>query len=275
MLPEMFMTARPARAVFLVLFSLGMASWFAPACGGSTTVGSSDGGSGLDGGGDGAACTINAVPGNRACVPGTARANAPIEIAVLATEGCLGCFTTFEPCKVEVNDKLITVTMVSKTCPPPGDQACPAVCMLPRTTCTLPALSEGTYTVRVTGEGADSASPKRELVVAADGGVASCTLPSPPNPPDPMEGSKYSKSCAADADCEVVSVGSLCTCACPNFAIAKSSLSDYESDKRAHLSQCEPASPVACGPCQSKVAKCDRADDGGGVSGTCVLTAAQ
>lgn len=244
------------------------------ACGGSTTGGGGNsgvdggtgGGGGSEGGGGGSTCTTATLPADRACVPGTALAGSPISIGVDATEGCLGCFTTFEPCKVDVSGQDITVSLATKTCPPPGDQACPAICALPGTTCTLPALAAGTYTLKVTGDGARTGFPPRQLVVTSDSSASSsCKLPQPPNDPAPLDGTKYSKACTGDGDCTTATVGSVCSpCKCPNAAIASSELAKYDADFRAASSQCRtPQGDIACAACAPATVAC--------LSGTCTL----
>jgi hypothetical protein len=247
------------------------------ACGGGTTNvgdGGTDGGGGGDGGGgDGGSCTTTTLPGDRACVPGLAQANVAIELQVDAADGCLGCFTTFDPCKVDVSGNDITVSMITRTCPPPGgDQACPAICALPGTTCKLPPLAAGTYTVKVTGDGQRTGLPPRELVVTNDAGATtSCKLPQPPNEPPPLDGAKYSTSCSVDTDCETATVGNLCApCKCPNAAIATSDSAKYKADYRAGTSQCRGTNDlIACAACAPSKATC--VVDPGALTGTCTI----
>jgi hypothetical protein len=246
------------------------------ACGGSVGDGASGSDAGTDGGGDGSegggSCTTATLPGDRACVPGIAPAGVPIEIGVDAADGCLGCFTTFDPCKVDVSGSEITVSMITRTCPPPGDQACPAICALPGTTCKLPALAAGTYTLKVTGDKARSGLPPRELVVANDPAAsASCKLPMPPNDPEPLDGKKYSTSCSVDADCKLATIGNLCMpCKCPNVAIATSDSAKYAADYRAGSSQCHATSDlIACAACPPAKATC--VTDPSALTGTCTI----
>ena len=250
-------------------------------CGGSvSSVGSSSGASGGgtsgNGGssgssGDSPTCTVQTLRGDRACVPGTARANTPITIAVDASEGCLGCFTTFEPCSVTVSGDRITVAMATRTCPPAGDVGCPAICVYQATTCTLPALGPGSYTVDVVGDTPRAGLPPRQLVVAPDATALSCTLPAPSDGPAPLDNS-YPKECGSDGDCAVATVGNVCSpCRCPNAAIASSAKAAYEADYRAATSQC-PASDaqVKCAACQERKATCMRTAPGS-ASGICML----
>ncbi|MDB4933927.1 MAG: hypothetical protein JWP87_899 [Labilithrix sp.] len=248
------------------------------ACGGTVSAvsdggaggGGSSGGSGIDGGGGGS-CTTATLAGDRACVPGIARANVALEIAVDAAEGCLGCFTTFDPCKVDVSGTTITVSMTTKTCPPPGDQACPAICALPGTTCKIPALAAGTYTIAVTGDGKRTGLPPRELVVTDDATETSCKLPQPPNLPEQLAGTKYSTSCSGNDDCVLATVGDVCApCKCPNAAIAKSAQPAYRSDYRARTSQCRARNEeIACAACAPATAFCKI--DPSALTGTCVV----
>jgi hypothetical protein len=255
------------------------------ACGGSTASTGSDGGtsggtsgssgssgsSGTSGTSGGGACTTAVLPGDRACVPSTAHAGVAVEIGVDATDGCLGCFTTFDPCQVDVTGTDITVTMMTRTCPPPGDQACPAICALPRTTCKIPPLAAGTYTVAVTGEGARTGLPPRQLVVTADAAASSCSLPMPGMPPTPLDGTVYSTSCSVDADCVVATVGDLCQpCKCPNAAIATSASDRYAGDYRAHASQCHTdKTGIQCAACAPSKAVCTIQPNA--LTGTCEL----
>ncbi len=233
--------------------------------GGSSGSSSSGGSSGSSGG----TCSTSTLPGDRTCVPGVARANTPIQIVVDASEGCLPCFATFEPCAVSVVGDEVTVSMVTKTCLPSGDTGCPAICQIPRTTCTLPPLAAGTYTVAVTGEGARSPLAPRRLEVATEATATSCTLPMPGAPPPTLDGSSYSTSCSVDDDCVLAIVGTACApCACPNFAIAKSSARAYEADYREKTSQCATRKePVACAGCPATPATCAKAPDA--LTGTC------
>src|SRR5690242_683858 len=140
--------------------AFGMTVAFAVvACGGSVS-------SSAGGGGAGGNCAISTLDGSRACVPGTARANTPIEVTVAATGGCLDCFTTFEHCAVSVDGKRISVAMQTKVCQNGGDGAC--ACAPRRTACTIPALAAGTYSLEVAGERVAGGSPPRKLVVTAD-----------------------------------------------------------------------------------------------------------
>lgn len=249
------------------------------ACGGDVSgVGSSRGASGTSGNGGTsstgglsgtsgavATCTVQTLPGDRACLPAPA-ARTPITIAVDASKGCVGCFTTFDPCNVTVTGDRITVSMFTRTCPPAGDVGCPAVCTF-QATCTIPPLAAGTYKVDVAGGGPHAGLPDRELVVTADG-ATSCKLPSPPNEPKPIP-DIYSRECATDDDCAIAKIGSVCApCTCPNTAIAKSALPAYEADYRAATSQCPRSDvQVKCGGCEDHKAICaNRAPaDGPGV----------
>lgn len=66
----------------------------------------------------------------------------------------------------------------------------------------------------------------------------------------------YDQSCSVDADCVVVLVGSLCSCACTYDAIAQRDLGQYQEDATAAndncstndtcFAPCEPPGPAAC-----------------------------
>lgn len=251
------------------------------ACGGETSsVDETSRDPGVDGGGDGGggdggdadggapACTSGVVEGRRACVPGIAKAGAPITLAIDASDGCLGCFTTLA-CKVSVSGAAITLTMESTTCPPAGDLACPAVCLIPETTCTLPALAAGTYDVKVTGEGTRPGLAPRTLVVgSAEAAASSCSLPALGTPPVPLDLTKYGTSCSVDTDCVLARGGNLCQpCGCPDGAIAATEVAKYEADFRARASTCEgDRSGVACAACAPIKAVCDTSV---GLTGVC------
>ncbi|MDB4943850.1 MAG: hypothetical protein JWP97_3384 [Labilithrix sp.] len=227
--------------------------------GGSSSGGSSSGTSGGGSSGSGGTCTIGSLPGDRACVPGTARAGQPISVGVDASEGCLGCFTAFEPCDVTVSGTTVLVTMRTKTCTPAGDVACPPVCASPRTTCVIPPLAAGTYTVSVSGEGSRSYLPARELVVTDGAGETSCALPPSGEEPAPLDGNAFGKSCNQDSDCTPIFAGSQCAqCACANDAVSTSELPAYEAARRARISQCAPpGAPAPCAACRTPVAVCE------------------
>lgn len=204
-------------------------------CGSSASCAAPDGGLSGDSGNDGGApaCTTASVIGRRACVPGTAKAGAPLELAIDASDGCLGCFTTLA-CKVSVAGTTITLEMQATTCPPAGDVACPAVCLVPQTTCSIPALAEGTYDVKVVGDGERPGLAPRKLVVAASASATTCTLPQPGTPPTTLDTSTYATSCSEDTDCILATGGDLCTpCKCPTTAIAKTDAEKYAADARA------------------------------------------
>jgi hypothetical protein len=241
------------------------------ACGGSLNGGdaSNDGGNGGDvpGSDGGTGCRTSTLPADRACVPGTARSNTPIFVEVAATEGCLGCTTSLEPCKVDVTGTTIVVSLITTSCEASG-VACPAVCQLVRTTCTLPALAVGTYTVNVSGEPAGSALSPRTLVVADEATATSCTLPPAGEKAAPLDGTVYATTCMTDDDCVIATSGNVCgTCKCPDTAIAKSAFPAYDADYRAKLSQCEPdKTELDCVACPDVRAMCQL-----GPPGTCKL----
>jgi hypothetical protein len=263
------MKLRPWRSAVAVPVSV--LALLIAACGG-TVVSVDDDGGGVDAGGSegggGGGCSTATLAGDRACVPGTARAGTQLSVGVDATEGCLGCFTTFDPCVADVTGTVITLTMTTRTCPPPNAEGCPAICALPGTTCTIPALAAGTYTVVVTGE---TAHAPRQLVVTDDATPTSCTLAQAGLPPPPLDGARYATSCSTDDDCVVVTAGDLCSpCQCPNVAIAQSATPGYEADYRAALSQCPPQSGITeCPGCFTSKAKC--ITSGTDLTGTCQI----
>jgi hypothetical protein len=215
----------------------------------------------------GPVCKLGVLPGNRACVPGTAVANQPIEIEISSSESCLGCGVTLEPCKVTRAGSKITVSLVSKTCPFPSDMACPPVCEIPQTKCTLPALPAGAYVVEVVGELPGSSLPPRALVVANKATDSSCSFPKDRYSTSTFATS-YGANCASDADCALVTLGDTCQpCSCPNAAIANTSLSTYQEDFRRLRSLCTTSnSGPVCAACIAPKAVCDKS---GGAAGMC------
>lgn len=269
------------RSLPSLLVSALFATSLTVACGGATTDasgtssgGSSGGGSssgGSSGGGDGgSSCTKAPVAGRRACVPTTAAAGTPLTLDIDASDGCLGCFTTLA-CNVQVSGTTITLAMESTTCPPAGDVACPAVCLVPQTKCTIPALTAGTYEVKVSGEGQRTGFGPRKLVVgpADQKGQTSCELPPPGTPPEPLDLSSLSTSCSTDQDCMLANDGNVCqVCKCPSTAIATSAREPYEALLRARTSQCDsPPDGIACAACAPVKAICKT--DGTSLTGVC------
>lgn len=246
-------------------------------CGGSLSDGTPSpdggGGGGGDGGADGGGCTTAQVDGRRACVPGIARAGTALTVEVDAPDGCLGCFTTLA-CEVTVSGERIDLTMRSKTCPPPGDIACPAVCEIPKTTCTVPPLAAGRYTVRLAGEGDRPGLPARTLVVEDAAGETSCTLGNPDAKPPTLEAATYGSTCSTGEDCFAATVGDVCQpCKCPTAAIAETSAAAYESDYREASSQCDgDRSGIACAACPPTKTTCEIPQ--GAPGGTCKLVPA-
>lgn len=234
-----------SRAFILTLVACGGTATIAvdPDAGGSSSGGSSSGG---------VSCTTQGQQGDQACVPGLAAAKTPIEIEVGSSTGCLGCFTQFEACEVTVSGQSIRVAMKSKTCAPPGDVACPAICQEIRTKCTIPPLAPGTYSVTVYGE---RFGGRRELEVSADGaGERNCSLLGNGERPKPIEGSGYDSTCSRDEDCVAIVAGDVCAsdCACPSTSISEAALLAYQTDVRARRSQCGPFGPVPpCAACQA------------------------
>jgi hypothetical protein len=233
--------------------------------GGISGVGSGgDGGGGKDGGidpftdgGSPPGCTTFPTPLTRACVPGTAKANAAITIEVDG-EGCTGCGSSLLPCKVDVTGTTIAITLEVRTCPLPENQACPAVCGVPSATCTIPPLAAGDYTIQLAGGGArTSEDPVRRLVVTANATATSCDIPDDRKTPT-ISAAEYPQACTGDQDCVLVTQGDVCQpCACPSGAISKTSIETYESDLRARQSLCSSrGGAVDCAPCQTVKAHC-------------------
>lgn len=209
------------------------------------------------------ACTEQAQLANRACVPGTAKANVPLTIAVDLTTGCLPCFTKMKPCAVSMQGTAITIGMRTETCKPAGDQACPAICAFPSTTCELPALPAGIYSVTLEGETEPNAP--RRLFVADDAVATSCALavPSPSNLPLDIGG--LSTRCTTDADCMAAAASVCAPCTCPSVAIAKTEEDAYDAISREARSQCGPAMEIlGCGACEDRKPACN-------ASGACEL----
>jgi hypothetical protein len=242
------------------------------ACGGTATISvDPDGGGGSSSGGSsgtssgGTPCTTGVLPGDMACVPGIARAGQPIQIDVGSSDGCMGCFSSFEPCSVIVSGSDVRITMKEKTCKPAGDVACPAICAQIRSQCTIPALAEGRYTVRVDGDKPNTGMVPRTLVVSGSASDTSCKLLSNGQLPASLGG--YGTACAVDEDCAVAALEEVCQpCKCPNAAIAKSEVPKYEADLRERSSQCPPTNGgIACAACQGRTAFCNKPTDGKGV----------
>ena len=268
------------RSTTSLLLAAFVTTSLAVACGGATSdvdssSGSGDGGAGGGDGGTGngdggTTCTKAAVNGRRACVPGTASEGTALTVDIDASDGCLGCFTTLA-CNVQVTGTTITLAMESTTCPPAGDLACPAVCQIPQTKCTIPALAAGTYEVKVAGEGPRIGLGPRKLLVAPASAetAASCSLGQIGTPPEPLDVSKLSTSCSTDQDCMLAFDGNVCgPCTCPSTAIATSAAKEYEALLRARSSQCETRQDgVACAACAPVKASCKI--DGNALTGTC------
>lgn len=257
-----------------IIAVLSTASLLFVACGGSvTSVPKDDGEHPGDGGGeqgddddspgDGGNCSTTAFAGTRACVPGTAKAGAPLTVTVDKLDGCLGCWTTFDACVGVVhpgdgaNGPTVVLGPTTTTCPPAGDQACPAVCGVPRVTCTIPALPAGTYAVAIQGETPSIGRAPRTLVVTAEATDTSCTLSDGNVPPSPLDLGKYADDCLVDDDCTRVSANLCAPCFCPNDAIAARDKSRYDADARALSAQCPPnTSDIACAACYDRKAIC-------------------
>jgi hypothetical protein len=256
------------RALVLTLMACGgTATISIDPDGGSSSGGSSGGGSSGSSGSSGGSCSTATLPGDMACVPGTARAGQAIRVDVGSSDGCFGCFSTYEACDVSVNGSEVRIAMKVKTCPPDGVGACPTVCTDVRTQCTIPPLRAGTYTVRVDGE-KGTGRHARTLVVSADSSAsASCNLLANGQTPKPI--GPYGAACNEDEDCVAATVGDVCqVCACPNAAIATSEVPRYEADTRERASQCRPVQAPPCAACRAPTAICLKPTDG---KGMCIL----
>lgn len=215
---------------------------------------SSSSGGGASSGGIDDGCTVSSQVGNRACVPAEAMASTALSIDIDETQGCLPCFATMDPCTVVVRGTQITVGMQTRTCGSTSNRLCPAICAIPATTCQLPPLSAGTYTIRVLGEGDNALT--RELVVSDTATATSCELVRPAPTVGPFVLSKYDRSCTQASDCTAIPSLLCRACACEDTAIATSALDAFRADFRAATSQCEPQPTGACAPCARPAIAC-------------------
>ncbi len=62
----------------------------------------------------------------------------------------------------------------------------------------------------------------------------------------------YNRSCAADADCVLISTGDVCACGCAQGAIAKSDLAKAQSDRESLSKGCRMGKSM-CAPCVDAV----------------------
>ena len=239
------------RALFL-LSLIACGGKLASTSDGGPSSSSSSGGSTSGGIDDG--CTVSPQVGNRACVPPEAKANTALSIDIDETEGCMPCFATMDPCTVVVRGTQITVGMQTRTCGSTNNRACPAICALPSTTCQLPPLSAGTYTVNVVGEGDNGLT--RELVVSDTATTTSCELVHPAPTVGPFVLSKYDRTCTQASDCTVIPSLLCRACACEDAAIATSAVDAFRADFRAATSQCEPQPTGTCAPCERPAIAC-------------------
>ena len=225
----------------------------APSSGSSGSSGGSSSGGTTSGGVDDG-CTVAVQPGNRACVPPDAQSNTAISINIDTTEGCVPCFSTMDPCTVDVQGSQITVGMQTRTCGS-SNRACPSICAIPSSTCQLPPLQAGTYTVSVVGEGPNGLA--RELVVSDTSTTTSCVLVRPVPSVGPFVLSSYDRSCTQASDCTAIPSLLCRACACEDAAIATTSVPAFEADFRAASSQCEPQPVGACAPCARPAVSCN------------------
>ena len=110
-------------------------------------------------------------PVDRACIPRTAMAGAPLVLEI--EERCGVCGTTAESCTVSVEGRTLTFSLDGKTCEPPAGVACSEACGKNRVRCKVPPLDEGRYVVRYgdTGGRVDSLD-----VVARRDAATACSL---------------------------------------------------------------------------------------------------
>lgn len=222
----------------------------APVGGDGDGGGGGGGGGGDGGGGGGGSCTTSPLPLKRACVPATAKAG--VEITIQADgDGCTGCGSTVEPCKVDVVGKSIRLSVDVKQCPLPDGLACPAVCGLPQPRCTIPPLAAGEYTIQMSTGIQVSDAPSRRLVVSATGGATSCDVPQTGGNPPPLSASDFPQICTVDDDCVIVAEGDQCKpCTCPNAAISKSARESWDGEVRVKQALCSAnQGQPSCAPC--------------------------
>jgi hypothetical protein len=188
-------------------------------------------------------------------VPGTARANAPLTLAIEG-DGCFGCGSASRGCDVALDGIRIVLTLKARTCELPPDLDCPAACEIPLERCAIPALAPGTYEVHMTGAPPSGGEP-RTLVVANEATATSCELPH--LPPEEVDLSRYDATCEDDIDCAIAFGGDPCApCPCPSGAIATSDLAAYEADRREARALCSDREAVACAACAPVKATCDQ-----------------
>lgn len=207
----------------------------------SDAAGGSSGSSGGSSSGDppnlsdaGQTCNAGTLQGERVCVPGAAKANAPITVQAVAVGGCVGCGTTITGCKVEVAGKNITVSIESRSCTPAG--VCNEACAIPQVTCTIPGLAAGSYRLDFGGGG-----PKgRQLEVTEDASASSCTLPQTTD--GNISADDFPKSCnpGEPDQCELIAEGSACSpCrACPTRAVSASAVGSVDAKYRELRAAC-------------------------------------
>lgn len=213
------------------------------ACGGATTDG-----------GDGGACSVRPLDGQRACVLGRAKANVALTLEADAN-GCTGCGSSMRPCKVTVAGNTIALALEESVCPLPPDTACAEACGVPKAKCDLPPLAPGSYAVEVAASVSVGGAVRRTLVVDANATGTACALDLAP--PKDIAAADFSQSCTVPEDCIAVVQGAPCApCACPSAAIAKTALADYEATVRERTSQCAPRLQPPCAACMPVMTTC-------------------
>lgn len=213
------------------------------------------------GGASGDACGTSNIALATVCVPGEAKAGAPITLGVEGSGEW--CVTSPMTCRVSVTGTTLVLSTVADQCG--DDENCDTRAL---GACTTPPLAAGTYEVRF--DGVWSAGPggaTRSLVVTEDATDTFCALTFENNE---LEADAFARTCEVDDDCTLAYEGELCTwCFCPNTAIAKSAEPAYAKELRARSSQCPGDGPDEWCPCELNVkARCDTS----GTFGKCVAT---
>lgn len=138
-----------------------------------------DGGVVEEAGNDGAAnvtCNPISMSGKRLCVPSVGKAGEALTLEVEG-EGCTGgCSQLDLKCHVEVVGIHIRLSLDGTECTT-GQRECPAICGIPKTTCTLPKLGAGKYFLEIFSSSFDGGVDAKELVVDPTGTVTACILP--------------------------------------------------------------------------------------------------
>lgn len=94
-------------------------------------------------------CETKQVESPRACRLEKMAADVPLTIT-LSADGCGRCGHEVFVCRVTQASDHIAVEFEETFCPPESGE-CPAICLLPKVSCTLPALSAGAYSLAING----------------------------------------------------------------------------------------------------------------------------